>query len=126
MQNERGDVVFGTSAVGGFNRQNVLDYIEKLQNRLTKSEAAEQAQYAQTQEMQTQLRTLRDALAQADAVNDDLQTQLRTLRDALAQANAVNGDLQTQLDAARLESRQARAEAERLRNAYMPPRRGKK
>ena len=105
MQNEREDVVFGTSAVGGFNRQNVLDYIEKLQNRLAQCETAAQTQRVQLQQM---------------------QAQMHTLQDALSQANAVNGDLQTQLDAARLEARQARAEAERLRSAHVSKLRGKK
>ena len=101
MQDEREDVVFGTSVVGGFNRKNVLNYIEKLQNTLTQSGADADEKARLLQQAQTELR--------------DLQTHIKALQTQLDEAAAENRALQTQLDAARIEAQQARAEAAELR-----------
>ena len=111
MQANREDVVFGTSVLGGFKRKNVLNYIEKLQNLLSKSGVAADEQQALLQQAQAELR--------------DLQTHVETLQAQLDEAVAENRALQTQLDAARIEARQARAEAADLRT-HVSLRRGKK
>ena len=104
MQENREDVVFGTAVMGGFNRKNVLSYIEKLQNALAQNEAsaAENARLLQQS-----------------------QSLAQSLQEALDAANAEKEALQTRLDAAILEARQARAEAAQLRSGHTL-RRGKK
>ena len=101
MQDEKGDVVFGTSVVGGFNRKNVLRYIEKLQNMLSQSGTAADEKEKLLQQAEAELR--------------DLQTHMEALQASLDEAAAEHRALQTQLDAARIEARQARAEAAELR-----------
>ena len=111
MQENREDVVFGTSVVGGFRRKNVLDYIEKLQNLLSQS-------FADAGEKQT-------LLQQAQAELGKMRKELDALQQTLEEAQAENRALQTKLEAACLEARQARAEAAELR-AGRTLRRGKK
>ena len=101
MQDKRDDVVFGTSVVGGFNRKNVLNYIEKLQNRLSQSGAA-------ADEKERLLR-------QAESARRDLQAQIEAMQAAFDETASTNRTLQTQLDAARIEARQVRAQAAELR-----------
>ena len=115
MQDEREDVVFGTSVVGGFNRKNVLNYIEKLQNSLAKSGTAADEKERLLRQAQTELRDLRTHVEALQAQLDEAAAENSVLQMELDKAAADNRALETQLDAARLEARQARAEAADLR-----------
>lgn len=89
------------SALGGFNRQDVVQYIEYMNNKHN----------AQIEQLNTQLQTAREALAQAQKSNaDELQAQL----DA---ANQRCAELEAQLEANGLAAPVAGDELEAYRRA---------
>lgn len=129
MQDGKGDVLFGTSVLGGFNRRNVLNYIEQLQNRLSENGAAAEEKLRQAQAdlsaLHAQIGALDASLAQADAEKDALRVSLdgaqkdnEALRIALERAQKENETLLLQLNA-------ARDEAKRLRETKTGLRRGR-
>lgn len=89
------------SALGGFNRQDVVQYIEYMNNKHN----------AQLEQLNTQLQTAREALARAQKNNsDELQAQL----DA---ANRRIAELEAQLEANGLAAPVAGDELEAYRRA---------
>ena len=102
------------SAIGGFNRQDVVRYIEYLNNQHS----------SQIEQLNTQLQTAQEALAKA-APNDDLQAQLDAALARCAeleaqltqngQAPALSGD---ELEAYRRAERAERLARDRAAQIY--------
>lgn len=93
---------FRSAAFGGFHRQDVLDYIEKL----TRESQAQQAQLEQALEQEreardraeAQLEDLRDQAAQATEAQARLEEELVQTREALERSAADLAQAQGQVD----------------------------
>ena len=104
------------SALGGFNRQDVVRYIEYLNNQHN----------AQIEQLNTQLQNARDALANAPAPNEELQAQLEAAQARCAELEAIlegNGQTvltptETELEAYRRAERAERLARERASQLY--------
>ena len=107
MQEGNGDVLVGTSVLGGFNRRNVLNYIEQLQNRLSETDAAADERLRRVgeelQALRAQMQSLDDALACALADKQALEVSFARVQkenDMLReQLNDARSDLQRQRSA---------------------------
>lgn len=85
MEESKNDVLFGTVMFGGFNRKNVMDYIEGLQKKLMECEAVEGTPQA-------------NRLEQAEADLEDARAKIRSLTEALERANAEKAELLEKLE----------------------------
>lgn len=89
MEENKNDVLFGTAVFGGFNRKNVIDYIEKLQEeRVASSSRADvhsQQAEAELEDAKAQIRSLTTALEHANAEKAELLEQLNQITELKAQ-----------------------------------------
>ena len=81
MPQETGDVLFAKSVFGGFNRKDVINYIDTLQRELSKEkpESALSAQCADLQAHAQALESERDALQKKVHALEEEITHLRAL-----------------------------------------------
>lgn len=88
MQTNKNDVLFGTSVFGGFNRQDVINYIDALQRSGMNADAAEQS------ETVSKLRTAEFRIESLAAENEVLKKEIETLREQLGRIPELEKEVQ--------------------------------
>lgn len=80
MGDNKNDVLFGTAVFGGFNRKDVMNYIDELQKRLMECGDSEETPQAKR-------------LKQVEAELEDAKARIQSLTAALERANAERAEL---------------------------------
>lgn len=83
MVENKNDVLFGTSVFGGFNRKDVIEYIDKLQrSAMDKDDETDSESARNLRTAQVRVQTLSDEVAVLQAENKSLRDEVKMLRDA--------------------------------------------
>lgn len=98
MEEERKDVLFRRSAFGGFRRNDVMKYIEQLQNELaqSKGESLKQAKLLEDYKRQN-AEAVGNCMNSAKAAVEEVDRMLNSMSEQLAKVSAEKAELEKQM-----------------------------
>lgn len=112
------DHLFRNSAFGGFNRQDVLTYLENSAKEAAQQKEALQQELEKAGEaaakLESELAELRGQLSRLEREHAEQQAKLEQSEAALTAANARCGDKSSELERARAELKQLRGQLEEM------------